>query len=162
MFNRFYQPDIDLSRLQVLDDLKLSEPSELRLPLLWLAVVAGSTKASLAASTGVDSADEVVKYLLVGADVVMTTSALLRHGPGHIATMLSGLHKWLEARDFGSLENVRGIMSQRNMRDPQAFERANYIKILQGYRPGDQSIGAPPPVPVPSRGNGAASTGLGG
>jgi dihydroorotate dehydrogenase (fumarate) len=162
MFNRFYQPDIDLSRLQVINDLKLSEPSELRLPLLWLAVVAGSTKASLAASTGVDSADEVVKYLLVGADVVMTTSALLRHGPGHIATMLSGLHKWLEAREFGSLENVRGIMSQRNMRDPQAFERANYIKILQGYRPGGHSIGAPPPAPVSSRGNGAASTGLDG
>jgi dihydroorotate dehydrogenase (fumarate) len=155
MFNRFYQPDIDLSRLQVLNDLKLSEPGELRLPLLWLAVVAGSTKASLAASTGVDSADEVVKYLLVGADVVMTTSALLRHGPGHIATMLSGLHKWLEARDFGSLEHVRGIMSQRNMRDPQAFERANYIKILQGYRPPDLSTTGQPKALVPSRVNGA-------
>jgi len=155
MFNRFYQPDIELSRLRVLNDLKLSEPSELRLPLLWLAVVAGSTKASLAASTGVDSADEIVKYLLVGADAVMTTSALLRHGPGHVATMLSGLHKWLEAREFGSLDNVRGIMSQRNMRDPQAFERANYIKILQNYRPPGQSIGAPPPATVSSRGNAA-------
>jgi len=157
MFNRFYQPDIDLSRLQVLNDLKLSEPSELRLPMLWLAVVAGSIKASLAASTGVDSADEVVKYLLVGADVVMTTSALLRHGPGHIATMLSGLHKWLDAREFGSLENVRGIMSQRNMRDPQAFERANYIKILQGYRQVDRSAAGQPPVPVQSHTNGATA-----
>jgi dihydroorotate dehydrogenase (fumarate) len=135
LFNRFYQPDIDLLRLQVLDDLNLSEPNEARLPLLWLAVLAGRTNASLAASSGVNSSDEVVKYLLVGADVVMTTSALLRHGPGHIATLLAGLHKWLDAREFKSLDHVRGIMSQRKLRDPQVFERANYIKILQGYRP---------------------------
>jgi dihydroorotate dehydrogenase (fumarate) len=140
LFNRFYQPDIDLARLQILTDLKLSEANEIRLPLLWLAVLAGRTKASLAASSGVTSADEVVKYLLVGADVVMTTSALLRQGPGHIATMLTGLHKWLDARDFTSLDHVRGIMSQRCLRDPQAFERANYIKILQGYRSPDSSM----------------------
>jgi dihydroorotate dehydrogenase (fumarate) len=85
----------------------------------------------------------------------MTTSALLRHGPGHIATMLSGLHKWLDAREFDSLENVRGIMSQRNMRDPQAFERANYIKILQGYRQNDTSTAGRPAVPPPSHTNGA-------
>lgn len=134
LFNRFYQPDLDLTRLQVLTDLKLSEPYEIRLPLLWLAVLAGRIRASLAASTGVTSAEEVVKYLLVGADVVMTTSSLLRQGPGHLATLLSGLEKWLEAREFSSLTHVRGIMSQRCLRDPQAFERANYIKILQGYQ----------------------------
>jgi dihydroorotate dehydrogenase (fumarate) len=134
LFNRFYQPDIDLSRLQVLTDLKLSDPNEIRLPLLWLAVLAGRTRASLAASTGVNSADEVVKYLLVGADVVMTTSSLLRQGPGHMATLLAGLEKWLDARGFTSLKHVRGMMSQRCLRDPQAFERANYIKILQGYQ----------------------------
>jgi len=134
LFNRFYQPDIDPSRLQVLTDLKLSDPNEIRLPLLWLAVLAGRTRASLAASTGVNSAEEVVKYLLVGADVVMTTSSLLRQGPGHMTTLLTGLEKWLDARGFTSLKHVRGIMSQRCLRDPQAFERANYIKILQGYQ----------------------------
>jgi len=133
LFNRFYQPDVDPIRLQVLTDLKLSDPYEIRLPLLWLAVLAGRTPASLAASTGVNSVDEVVKYLLVGADVVMTTSSLLRHGPGHMATLLAGLKKWLDARDFTSLTHVRGIMSQRSIRDPQAFERTNYIKILHGY-----------------------------
>jgi dihydroorotate dehydrogenase (fumarate) len=135
LFNRFYQPDLDLVRLQVLTDLKLSDPTEIRLPLLWLAVLSGRMRASLAASTGVATATEVVKYLLVGADVVMTTSALLRFGVGHMATLLDGLEKWLAARGFTSLDQVRGIMSQRKMRDPQAFERANYIKILHGYRP---------------------------
>jgi dihydroorotate dehydrogenase (fumarate) len=155
LFNRFYQPDIDLSRLQVLNDLKLSEPNEIRLPLLWLAVLAGRTRASLAASSGVTSADEVVKYLLAGADVVMTTSALLRQGPGQMAAILAGLHKWLDAREFTSLEYVRGIMSQRNLRDPQAFERANYVKILQGYRQPDLSTTGQPIAHVPSRTNGA-------
>ena len=92
-------------------------------------------RASLAASTGVATVAEVVKYLLVGADVVMTTSALLRFGIGHMTTLVGELEKWLAARDFTSLDQVRGIMSQRKMRDPQAFERANYIKILHGYRP---------------------------
>ena len=140
LFNRFYQPDLDLTRLQVLTDLKLSEPNEIRLPLLWLAVLAGRTKASLAASTGVTGAEEVVKYLLVGADVVMTTSSLLRQGPDHMATLLAGLDQWLDARGFTSLKHVRGIMSQRSLRDPQAFERANYIKILQGYRQPDPAM----------------------
>ena len=141
LFNRFYQPDLDLTRLQVLTDLKLSEPNEIRLPLLWLAVLSGRIKASLAASTGVTSAEEVLKYLLVGADIVMTTSSLLRQGPGHMATLLAGLEKWLDAREFTSLTQVRGIMSQRSLRDPQAFERANYIKILQGYRAPAQTSG---------------------
>ncbi|MDR3464534.1 MAG: dihydroorotate dehydrogenase-like protein [Xanthobacteraceae bacterium] len=144
LFNRFYQPDLDLARLQVLTDLKLSEPNEIRLPLLWLAVLAGRTRASLAASTGVTSAEEVVKYLLVGADVVMTTSSLLRQGPEHMATLLAGLKAWLQAREFTSLEHVRGIMSQRSLRDPQTFERANYLKILQGYRQPDPVSGRRP------------------
>jgi len=144
LFNRFYQPDLDLTRLQVLTDLKLSGPNEIRLPLLWLAVLAGRTRASLAASTGVTSAEEVVKYLLVGADVVMTTSSLLRQGPGHMATLLAGLEKWLDARGFTSLTHVRGIMSQRSLSDPQAFERANYIKILHGYRQPDATTSAQP------------------
>ena len=133
LFNRFYQPDIDVSRLEVLTDLELSRHNEVRLPLLWLAVLAGRVNFSLAASTGVATADDVVKYLLVGADVVMTTSALLRHGVGHMGVLLEGLNAWMGAREFSSLAEVRGILSQRKVRDPQAFERANYIKILQGY-----------------------------
>ncbi len=134
LFNRFYQPDIDLVSLKVLNDLNLSDPDEIRLSLLWLAVLSGRTTMSLAASTGVSGADEVLKYLLVGADVVMTTSALLRKGPAHVAVILDHLTTWLEARDFTSLEYVRGMMSQRNLKVPSVFERANYIKILQGYR----------------------------
>ena len=133
LFNRFYQPDIDLGQLKVLTDLKLSTPHEIRLALLWIAVLAGRARASLAATTGVSTADEVIKYLLVGADVVMTTSALLRHGVEHMATLLAGLEAWLSARGFGSLDDMRGIMSQEELQDPQAFERANYIAILQGY-----------------------------
>ena len=135
LFNRFYQPDIDLARLAVLPDLNLSQPNEIRLPLLWLAILSGRVKASLAATTGVTTADEVVKYLLVGADVVMTTSALLRHGVDHMAVLLAGLESWLDAREFASLGEMRGIMNQQKLRDPQAFERANYIRILQNYRP---------------------------
>jgi len=134
LFNRFYQPDIDLGALKLLTDLQLSRPNEIRLPLLWLAVLSGRVKASLAATTGVTSADEAIKYLLVGADVVMTTSALLRHGIGHMATLVDGLKAWLAAREFSSLGEVRGIMSQQKLDNPEAFERANYIKILQGYR----------------------------
>lgn len=134
LFNRFYQPDIDLGQLTLSTDLQLSQPNESRLPLLWLAVLSGRVKASLAATSGVATADEVIKYLLVGADVVMTTSALLRHGVDHAAVLLQGLEAWLSAREFSSLQPVRGIMSQQKLQNPQALERANYIKILQGYR----------------------------
>jgi dihydroorotate dehydrogenase (fumarate) len=133
LFNRFYQPDIDIAQLRLLTDLKLSEPNEIRLPLLWLGVLSGRIKASLAATTGVTTAEEVVKYLLVGADTVMTTSALLRHGVTYITGLLGGLTDWLSAREFTSLEKVRGMLSHRRSNNPDAFERANYIKILQGF-----------------------------
>jgi len=135
LFNRFYQPDIDLVQLSVLRNLELSTPQEIRLPLLWISVLSGRIRASLAASTGVQGADEVVKYLLAGADVVMTTSALLKHGVAHMAVMLDGLRNWLAERDVGSLGQIRGRMNQRNLADPMAVERANYIRILQSYRP---------------------------
>ncbi len=133
LFNRFYQPDLDIGMLQVLTDLNLSGPNEIRLPLLWLGVLSGRVKASLAATTGVTNAEEVVKYLLVGADAVMSTSALLRNGIGHMAALLSGLELWLTSREFASLEEVRGLLSQRRVENPAAYERANYIRILQGY-----------------------------
>ena len=133
LFNRFYQPDLDIAKLAVLTDLKLSSPDEIRLPLLWIAVLAGRMRASLAASTGVSTADEAIKYLLAGADVVMTTSSLLRHGVDHMATLRTGLEAWLKARGFASIDEVRGLMSQKKIADPQAFERANYLRILGGY-----------------------------
>ncbi len=133
LFNRFYQPDVDLARLEVLTDLELSRHNEIRLPLLWLGVLSGRARASLAASTGVASADDVVKYLLVGADVVMTTSSLLRHGVEHMQVLLEGLASWMSVRDFRSLAEVRGLLSHGKVKNPAAFERANYIKILQGY-----------------------------
>jgi len=137
LFNRFYEPDIDLARLALLHDLKLSTAAEIRLPLLWIAVLSGRIRASLAASSGVESVDEVAKYLLVGADVVMTTSALLRHGVGQMKTLVDGLESWLAARDLDRVDRIRGRMSQRNIADPTAFERANYIRVLQGYREND-------------------------
>jgi dihydroorotate dehydrogenase (fumarate) len=136
LFNRFYEPDIDLTRLAPVSNLELSSASEIRLQLLWIGVLAGRIKSSLAASTGVESADEVIKYLLAGADVVMTTSSLLRHGIGHIRELLSGLETWLAARKLDSVANIRGRMSHRNVADPAAFERANYIKTLRGYQEG--------------------------
>lgn len=134
LFNRFYQPDIDLQQLELVSDLDLSRPCEMRLPLLWLGILAGRVKASLAASTGVASPGDVIRYLLVGADVVMTTSSLLREGIGHIKTLRDGLEQWLAARDAGSVASIRGRMAHRSIADTTAFERANYIKILQGYR----------------------------
>jgi dihydroorotate dehydrogenase (fumarate) len=132
LFNRFYQPDIDLSVLRLQRDLQLSTPAEIRLPLLWIGLLCGQVRASLAATTGVESEQEVIKYLLVGADVIMTTSALLRHGVAHMRTLLRGLTEWLEARE-AELSDIRGRMCQRRIKDPGAFERMNYIRILQGF-----------------------------
>lgn len=140
LFNRFYQPDIDLARLALTSELELSSAYEIRLPLLWIGVLAGRLKVSLAASTGVETGDEVVKYLLAGADVVMTTSALLRHGLGHIQLIVSQLEQWLAAHGFDSPDRIRGKMSQYTVRDPSAFVRANYIKMLQGYSAQRQNI----------------------
>jgi len=135
LYNRFYQPDIDIVTLAITTDLELSSSSEMRLPLLWMAILHGRVGASLAATTGVHSADDVVKYLLAGADVVMTTSSLLRHGVSHMRTLVDGLEDWLERRELESLARVRGLLSQAKIPNPDAYERANYIKILQGYAP---------------------------
>jgi dihydroorotate dehydrogenase (fumarate) len=134
LFNRFYQPDIDLTTLALSPSLELSGAAEIRLPLLWIGVLSGRIRASLAAATGVETTDEVLKYLYAGADVAMTTSALLRHGVGHMRALVGGLRDWLAARDLDAVDRIRGRMSQANIDDPTAFERANYIHILQGYR----------------------------
>lgn len=133
LFNRFYQPDIDLVKLRLLNDLELSRANEIRLPLLRIAVLSGRIDASLAASTGVQDSEQVLKYLLAGADVVMTTSALLRHGPRYVQDLLKGTIVWLSARDIESIDQIRGLLSQRKASNPDSFGRANYMKILQGY-----------------------------
>jgi dihydroorotate dehydrogenase (fumarate) len=133
LFNRLYQPNIDAARLQLRSDLKLSEPGEIRLPLLWIGVLADRVNASLAASSGVESAEEVVKYLLAGADAVMTTSSLLRHGIDHMRVLLNDLRSWCAKREFETLSRFRGALSRRKLQTPEGVERANYIRILQGY-----------------------------
>jgi dihydroorotate dehydrogenase (fumarate) len=133
LFNRLLEPDIDLLRMKLTDRLDLSEPEEMRLPMLWIAILSGRTKASLAASTGVSDADGVVKYLLAGADVVMTTSALLRHGIGYMSTLVDGLREWMDEREIASLDDMRGMMSWLRSRDRSVYSRANYLRILEHY-----------------------------
>jgi dihydroorotate dehydrogenase (fumarate) len=134
LFNRFYQPDFDLERRLVVPDLELSTPREIRLPLLWIAILHGRIRPSLAATTGVHSSLEVVKYLMAGADAVMTTSALLIHGIPYLAKLVQGLSEWMDARGYASVAQIKGSMSQLRVADPTAFQRANYVRILEGYR----------------------------
>jgi dihydroorotate dehydrogenase (fumarate) len=134
LFNRFYEPDFNIDTLEITNALELSSPTEIRLPLLWLGILYGKTKASLAATTGVQGSTELIKYLLAGADVVMTASCLLKYGIRYIYQILAELEVWMRARDFHSVEEMRGVMSQQQVADPAAYERANYIKALKGYR----------------------------
>ena len=136
LFNRVYQPDIDLIRLRWSNDVALSGPEEIRLGLLWLSVLAGRLRrASLAASTGVETADEVIKYLLAGADAVMTTSALLRHGPERLRSLVGGLQTWLSARGFASTAAIKGLMRLPHPdAEAEPKERGDYIRTLLGYR----------------------------
>ncbi len=131
LFNRFYQPDFDINELQVVSNLQYSESAEIRLPLLWIAALYGRLDVSLAATTGVQGAKEVIKYLLAGADVVMTASALYKYGIPYIGQMLRDLEDWMKTMDFLSVEAFRGVLSQQNVKDTTAYERANYIRILE-------------------------------
>ncbi len=134
LFNRFYQPDFDISEFKIRHNLQYSEPNEIRLPLLWIAMLYGRVPLSLGATTGVQSAVEVIKYLLAGADVAMTASALYKNGIDVISTMNKELEAWLELNGFPSVATVKGIMSQQYISDPTAYERANYIRILEGSK----------------------------
>ncbi len=134
MFNRFYQPDFDLDEMEVRSDLNLSTPQEMRLPLRWIAILHGRVSCSLAATTGVHSGRDAAKYLLAGADAVMTCSALLKNGIGHLRVMLRELEEWMASKEYTSVVEMKGAMSQKNVANPAAFERANYIKILEEYK----------------------------
>ena len=111
----------------------MSGVNEMRLPLLWIAVLHGRLNVSLAATSGVEQASEVIKYLMAGADVTMTTSSLLRHGPHHIRTLVNETTAWMERREYESVRQMKVSMSQLNVENPMAFERANYIKVLERY-----------------------------
>lgn len=136
MFNRFYQPDFDLEKLEVVRDLNLSNPNELRVRLRWVAILYGRIEADMAITGGVHSAEDVIKSMMAGAKVAMTTSSLLKYGIGHLKALEEGVTHWMEEHEYESIEMMQGSMSQKSVDNPAAFERANYIEIISSYVPG--------------------------
>jgi len=138
LFNRFYQPDIDLDRLCVVDQLHLSYPDEALLRIRWLSILHGRTHLTLAATGGVHSHEEALKLLLVGADVVHLASCLLEHGPARLTQILLDMEHWMSEREYVSVEQLKGSMSQKNLIDPAAMARSSYLRVLDSFssRPG--------------------------
>jgi dihydroorotate dehydrogenase (fumarate) len=134
LFNRFYQPDIDLENLEVTPNVILSTPQAMRLPLRWIAILHKRIKASLAATSGIHTAHDVLKMLMAGADVTMLCSTLLRSGPGRIKEILAELQQWMIDHEYVSVTQMKGSMSQKSVADPAAFERANYMKALSSFK----------------------------
>jgi dihydroorotate dehydrogenase (fumarate) len=135
LFNRFYQPDIDLDALEVKPKILLSTPHAMRLPLRWIALLKGRVKASLAGTSGIYNADDVIKMLMVGADVTMLCSALLKYGVNHISAVEKDMVRWMEEHEYESVKQMQGSMSQVECPDPAAFERAQYVRAVTTYRP---------------------------
>ena len=135
LFNRFYQPDLDLESLEVVNRVELSHPGELRLPLRWIAILRPQLgdDVSIAATTGVHAGADVVKALMVGADVAMLTSAVLRHGPDHFRVVEAELTAWMDEHEYESVAQMRGSATQTTSGDPAAFERANYVQMLHSW-----------------------------
>ncbi len=133
LFNRFYQPDLDLEDLSVKPHLELSSSSELRLPLRWIAMLYGRVKADFALTTGVHNATDAIKGVMAGASAVMMASELLAHGPARLGEILADMERWMDEREYDSITQMRGSMSQRSVGDPAAFERANYMKTLNSF-----------------------------
>ena len=145
LFNRFYQPDIDLDTLDVVPRVELSSTWELRLPLRWIAILRPLLPAtSLAATSGIWSGTDAAKAVAVGADVAMVTSAVLRHGPRHVTTVVTELQRWLDDHGYESVAQLRGSMSHATTDNPGAFERANYRKVLHSWTAPDELIPSPP------------------
>jgi len=134
LFNRFYQPDINIEELEVQPQLKLSDSSELAMRLRWLAIISPHMKASLASTGGAHSAEDVIKAILSGANAVQLVSVLLKHGPRYLSTILQGLKVWMDEHGYETVEEFRGAMNLKRCPDASAFERANYQKILQSWR----------------------------
>jgi dihydroorotate dehydrogenase (fumarate) len=133
LFNRFYQPDIDLEKMEVAPNLTLSTPADMRLPLRWIGILFGKIRANLAATSGIYQANDVIKMVMAGADVTMLCSALMRHGIPHIQRIEMEVVAWLEQHKYNSLGEIKGTMSQKNCLDPSAFERAQYVRGLSTY-----------------------------
>jgi dihydroorotate dehydrogenase (fumarate) len=136
LFNRFYQPDVDLEQLEAAPQLKLSDSTELLLRLQWTAILSSQVRASLAVSGGVHSATDALKAISVGASAVQVVSALLRHGPAYVKTMLNDIRHWLEEHEYDSIDQLRGSMNLSRCPDARAFQRGNYMRILQSWKPG--------------------------
>ena len=134
LFNRFYQPDFDLAKLEVVPNLVLSTNWEMRLPLRWIAILYNNIKASLAATSGIHKTEDVIKVMMAGGDVAMVCSELLMNGVGRINELVSGVEKWMEENEYVSIDQMKGSMSQKSVGEPAAFERANYMKTLQSYK----------------------------
>jgi len=133
LFNRFYQPDFDIEMLEVVPHLSLSHSTELLLRLHWVAIIFGQIKADLAITGGVHDATDVIKSMMAGARVAMMTSALLQNGISHLDFVRASLIRWMEEHDYVSIQQMFGSMSHRNVPDPAAFERANYVRVLSSY-----------------------------
>lgn len=141
LFNRFYQPDINLETLEIEHSVNLSTAQARRLPLRWIAILFGRIKASLAATSGVHTAPDALKFIMAGADVTMLCSALLQKGVGHIAEIQKEMVRWLEDKEYESIAQLKGSLSQRNCPDPSAFERAQYMRVISTWKfsPGNSS-----------------------
>jgi dihydroorotate dehydrogenase (fumarate) len=134
LFNRFYQPDFDLEELDVVPNLILSTSNELRLPLRWIAILYGQIKADLALTTGIHTAEDVIKSTMAGASVSMMTSVLLAEGMDRIPVILAELEKWMSVHEYESIQQLKGSLSQKSVSEPAAFERANYMKVLNSFK----------------------------
>jgi len=135
LFNRFYQPDIDLELLEVRPHVLLSTPQAMRLPLTWIGILYGRIRASMAATSGIHEAEDVLKLLMAGADVTMLCSVLLQRGIDHIRVIERGVREWMERHEYESVRQMQGSMSQKNCANAAAFERAHYVSALHSYRP---------------------------
>ena len=133
LFNRFYQPDFDLENLEVLPTVSLSNSHDLLLRLHWVAILYGQLKADLAVTGGVHSAEDVLKSMMAGANVAMMTSALLRNGISHLASVRADLVDWMEEHEYESIQQMQGSMARRSVANPSAFERVNYMHVLSSY-----------------------------
>ncbi len=133
LFNRFYQPDLDLETLEVCPNLVLSNSNELRLPLRWIAMLHGRVHADLALTSGVHTTEDVLKAMMAGANVAMMASELLKKGPSRVAEILAGLENWMVEHEYESIKQMQGSMSQKSVAEPAAFERANYMKVLSSF-----------------------------
>lgn len=134
VFNRFYQPDIDIESLEATHRLDLSNSTELRLRLRWAAILHGRIRADIGISGGVHTPEDIVKSIMCGASAVQVVSSLLKYGPSHIGSLIRGLHQWLEDHEYESVEQMRGSMSLNRCPDPTVFERANYLRVLQLWK----------------------------